>query len=105
MHHALGAFLVIAGPVGIPIRLFHQLLEGLRITLADQVARPLPAEIVARRVAPWRAMVFLVARQEVEEERGLAERPVAALAAPENVAEQLLGLQPAEEMLLVGSAL
>src|SRR6185312_2881684 len=106
MHHALGAFLVIAGAVGIPIGLAHQLGEGLGIALAEQIARALPAEIVARRVAPGRAVVALVAGEEVEEQRGLAERPVlAAVAALEDAAEQLLGLAPIEEMRLVGRAL
>src|SRR5215469_17559949 len=59
MHHAVGAFLVIARAVGIPIRLFHQLLEAVGVPLAEQVARPLPAEIVAARVAPRRAVIGL----------------------------------------------
>src|SRR5437764_178293 len=66
VHHALGAFLVIAGAVGIPVRLFHQLLEALRIALTEEVAGTLPAEIVARRVAPRRAVIGLIAGQEIE---------------------------------------
>src|SRR5437588_11225071 len=50
-------------------------------------------------------MVFLVAGEEIEKERGLAELPFVALAAAEDVAEELLGLAPAEEMRLVGGAL
>src|SRR5712691_12611686 len=105
VHHAIGAFLVVAGAVGIPIGLFHQLLEGLRITFAEQVAGALPAEIVARRVAPRGAMVGLVARQKIEEQGGLVERPARSVAvrlAFEDLAEQLLGAPAAEKMLLVG---
>src|SRR5471030_1734209 len=98
MDHAIGAFLVVAGAVGIPVGLVHQLLEGFGVALAEQIAGALPAEVVARRVAPRRAMVFLIARKEVEEERRLAERPFVALAAAEDVAEQLLGLAATEEM-------
>src|SRR6476469_10238104 len=106
MHHAVGAFLVIAGAVGIPVGLFHQLLEGLGVAFAQQVTGPLPAEDGAGRIAPRRAVVTLVAGQEVEEQAGLAERPLfAAPAAAEDVAEQVLGAVAVEEVLLVGRAL
>src|SRR6185436_15726090 len=92
MHHAIGALLIIADAVGIPVGGLHQLLEGLGIAFADQVAGLLPAEHGAGRIAPRRAVVGLVAGQEVEEQAGLAERPfLAAVAALEDVAEQLLG--------------
>src|SRR6266404_4085833 len=57
VHHAVGALLVIPGAVGVPIGIFHKLLEGLRIALSEKIAGPLPAEIVPRRVAPRRAAV------------------------------------------------
>ena len=51
-------------------------------------------------------MIGLVAGEEVEEQARLVERPfLAAVAAPEDVAEQLLGRRAVEEMLLVGRAL
>src|SRR6185312_16210701 len=86
MHHAVGALLVIAGAVAVPIGLLHQLAEALGIAFAEQVAGALPAEHVARRVAPGRAAIGLVAGEEVEEERRLGEAPLLALAALEDLA-------------------
>src|SRR5690606_32081575 len=84
----------------------HQILEGLRVAFAEEVARALPAEDGTRRVAPGGAAIGLVAGEEVEEERGLAERPFpAAVAAAEDLAEELLRLLAIEEVLLVGRAL
>ena len=92
MHHAVGALLVIAGAVRVPVRLVHQLAKRLRVAFAEQIAGALPAEDVARRIAPRRALVFLVAGEKIEEQARLAERPRrAAAAALEDVAEQLLG--------------
>ncbi len=51
-------------------------------------------------------MVSLVAGEEIEEQPGLVESPfAAAVAAPENRSEQLLGGGAIEKMLLVGGAL
>src|SRR5215470_8787224 len=82
VHHALRAFFVIAGAVGVPIGLLHQLLEGLRKALAKQIARPLPAKIIARRIAPRGAVIGLVAGEKIEEQTGLVERPGAPAAPP-----------------------
>src|ERR1051326_4157524 len=102
VNHAIGAFGVVAGSVGIPVRLLQELAKGFRITLAEQVARTLPAEHGPGRIAPGRAMVLLVAGQEVEKQSGLAERPsFAAAAATEDVAEQLFGLLAVQEMFLI----
>ena len=81
VHHAVGALLVVAGAVGVPVGFFHQLLEGLGVAFAEQVAGPLPAEHGARRVAPRRAVIGLVAGEEIEEQARLAERPGLAAAA------------------------
>src|SRR5579864_1167504 len=105
MHHAIGAFLVIAGAVAVPIGRFHQLLEGLRIAFAKEVARALPAEICPRRVAPGRAVIILVAGEKIEEQPRLRERPFRAVLRAEDAAEQLLGLAAVEEMRLIGRAL
>src|SRR6185437_6809725 len=101
VHHALGAFLVIAGAVGIPVRFLHQLLEALRIALAEQVAGTLPAEIIARRIAPRRAAIALIAGEEIEEQARLIERPALAVLALEDFAEQLLRTAAAEEVGLI----
>ena len=69
MGHAVGAFFVAAGAVGVPVGVFHQFVEGLGVAFAEQIARLLPAEDVARRHAPRRAVEFLVAGEEVEEHR------------------------------------
>src|SRR5690242_17231836 len=101
MHHAVRAFLVIADAVGVPVGLLHQLLEGLGIAFAEQIAGPLPSEDRASRIAPRRAVIGLIAGEEIEEHRGLAERPaLAALAARENPPEQILGLLAVEEVFL-----
>ena len=105
MRHAVRAFLVLAGAVGIPVRGFHQFLKGLGVAFAQQVAGLLPAEDVARRHAPGRAVIGLVAGEEIEEQVRVDEIPVLALAHAEHLAEQLLGLAPAQEVLLVGRAL
>src|SRR5438067_1558155 len=105
VHHALSAFLVIAGAVGVPVSLLHQLLEGFRITFAEQIARALPAEIVAGRIAPRRATVGLITGQEIEKQARLIEGPALAVLPSENVAEQFLRTTAAEEMRLIGGTL
>src|SRR5690348_15190000 len=105
MDHAVGALLIVAGAVLVPLGGLHQLPERLGVALAQQVAGPLPAEHVARGLAPRRASVALVAGEEVEKEGGLVEPPVLALSPAEDVAEQLLRLATVEEVLLVGGAL
>src|SRR5258708_36541843 len=92
VHHAIGALLVIARSVGIPIRLFHEFTKTSGIAFAKQITGPLPAENVARRIAPRRAAIGLIAGQEIEEQARLTERPRASTApAPEYVATKLLG--------------
>src|ERR1700746_990002 len=54
VHHAIGALLVIPGAVSVPVGIFHEFLEGLRVALAEQITGPLPAEIVSCRIAPGR---------------------------------------------------
>src|SRR3954447_11727965 len=106
VHHAVGAFLVIADAVLVPIGVFHQLLEGFRVPFAEQVAGLLPAEDAAQRHAPRRAFVGLVAREEIEEQLGLGEFPIlAAVAARKDIAEQFAGALAVEEVLLVRRAL
>ena len=87
MRHAVGALLVAAGAVRIPVGRVHQFLERARIALAQQVARLLPAEDVARRHAPRRAVIGLVAGEEIEEEAGVHELPALAAAVGEDLAE------------------
>jgi len=105
MRHAVRAFFVAAGAVGVPVGGLHQFRERLGVAFAEQVARLLPAEDVARRHAPRRAVEFLVAGEEVQKHAGMGQVPVLALAEREDVAEQLLGLAPRQEMLLVGRPL
>src|SRR4029077_12189607 len=104
--HAVGAFLVIAGAVAVPLGLFHQFFEGLGVAFAEQITRPLPAEHGACRSATRRAVIGLIAGEEIEEEARLEDRPFAvALRQFEHIAEQLLGSRAVQEMLLVGRAL
>jgi hypothetical protein len=52
------------------------------------------------------AFIRTVARQEVEEQRRVGELPLLrAVAALEELAEQVLGLLAVQEMLLIGGAL
>src|SRR5690606_13538051 len=91
VHHAIGAFFVIAGAVIIPIRLPHHLIERLRIPFAEKVARALPAEHRPGRITPGRTAVLLIAGKEIEKEARLVEAPApTAIAMPEDRAEQLL---------------
>src|SRR6185437_10506249 len=105
MRHAVRAFFVTAGAVGVPVGRLHQLLEGFDVAFAEQVTGLLPAEHVSGRHAPRRAVEFLIAGQEVEEHARMGEIPLLALAEREHLPEQLLGLAPRQEMLLVGRAL
>ena len=105
MGHAVGAFLVATGSVGVPVRRFHQLLVGRDVAFAEQIAGLLPAEDVARRHAPGRAVIFAVAGEEVEEQGRMHQLPLLALAEREDAAEQLLGLATVEEVVLVGRPL
>src|SRR5208283_4364113 len=70
-----------------------------------QIARLLPAENVARRHTPRRAVEFLVAGKEVEEHGGMRQVPFFAFAEGKDCAEQLLGLAPIEEVLLIRRSL
>src|SRR5229473_3119192 len=92
MRHAVRAFLVAAGAVGIPVGGLHQLAERFGVAFAEQIAGLLPAENVARRHAPRGAMIGLVAGEEVEEQVRMDEGPALVLAARKDVAEQLLGV-------------
>src|SRR5579883_952265 len=103
MHHAISAFFVIARPVTVPIRGFHQFLKGFGIAFAEQVARPLPAEDIACRVAPRRAVIGAIAGKEVEKQCRLIEcpTPLAPVFTRENLPEQLLRATAVKEMLLI----
>src|SRR5579885_467665 len=82
MHHAIGALRISAGAVPVPFGLLQQRLEAGGITLAhQQVAGFLPAEHVARRIAPRRAVIGFVAGQEIEVQARLVEAPAAAVPA------------------------
>ncbi len=50
-------------------------------------------------------MKFLIAGEEIEEQAGMRQIPVLALAEREDVAEQFLGLAAAQKMLLIGRPL
>src|SRR5450631_985484 len=92
MGPAVGALLVFAGAVEIPVGGFYQLLVGLGVALAEQVARLLPAEQIAGRHAPRRAVIFAVAGEEIQEQARMHQVPLLALAKREHAAEQFLGL-------------
>src|SRR3974390_2925529 len=68
VHHAVGALLVVAGPVGIPVGFIHQLAKAAGVAFPQQVARSLPAENVAGWIAPRSATVLAVAGEKVKEQ-------------------------------------
>ena len=76
MHHAVGALFVAAGPVAIPCCTAHELLEGLGITILEQITRLLPAEGIVGRIPPGRALVLSLPHQELEKQRGLVKAPI-----------------------------
>src|SRR5262249_61449293 len=93
-----------------PSRVSQEGLERWGIPLGgEQITGPLPAEHVVRRITPGRALISLVARQEVEEQRGMVEAPAhpratfrGAFAPPalEDLAEQPLARTAAQEHVL-----
>src|SRR4029453_3354159 len=63
--HAILALLVAAlAPIILPGRRLHQLREGFRVAVLQEIARPLPPEHVVGRVPPGRALVVLLAHEE-----------------------------------------
>src|SRR5260370_30696590 len=102
MGHAVRAFFVGTGTVGLPIGGLHQLRERLGVAFAQEVARLLPAENVARGHSRRCAMVGVVAGEEIQEQGRMDEVPALALAVGEDLEEQLLGLAAIEEVILVG---
>src|SRR6267142_6930786 len=68
MDHAVGAFLVPAGPVVIPVRVIDELLEGRGVAVLEEVTRLLPAEDIVGGIAPRRALVIHFTHEEVQKE-------------------------------------
>src|SRR3984893_5925974 len=102
VHHAIGALLVVAGTVRVPVGFLHPLAKARRVAFTEQITGTLPTKDVPGRVAPRSAAVFLVAGQEVEEKTRLAERPCARTSATaENVAKKLLGASAGEKVCLI----
>jgi len=105
MDHAVGAFFVIAGAIGVPVGLLHQLLEARRIAFTEKITRPLSAQNCARRIAPRRALIGSISGKKIEEKLRWVERPgLAAFAQRKNLPEEGFGFFAIEEMLLVGRA-
>src|ERR1700676_1124843 len=103
VHHAIGALLVVAGTVRVPVGFLHQLAKAGRVAFTEQITGTLPTKDVPGGVAPRRAAVFLVAGQEVEKKTRLAERPRARTSATaENAAKKLLGASAGEKVRLIG---
>src|SRR5262249_24438831 len=76
MHHTVLALVVAAlAAVLLPLRVFHQFPERLRVTFLQQITRFLPAENVVRGVAPGRALKVVLALEEYQEQRREVELP------------------------------
>src|SRR5437764_13985715 len=107
MRHAVVAARAAPRSVALPVGLVHQGAEARGVSLVgEQVARPLPAEDVVGGIAPGRALIGLVAGQEIEEQPRMIERPALAAsscaASPEDLAEQPLARATPEEHVLAG---
>ena len=101
--HAVVAARIAADAVAVPLRVLHQRAKARRIALVrHQIARPLPAEYVVGRIAPRRALVALVAGEEIQVQRRVVEQPAPPRlpAAREDFAEQLLAVGAAEKHVL-----
>src|SRR4029450_1131843 len=91
VHHAVLALFVAAlAPVVLPGRGLHQLLEGLRVAVLEEITGTLPPAHVAGGVAPRGALVVVLAHEEAGEARRLVEAP-AALRVRQDVGEELMG--------------
>src|SRR5262249_35306948 len=100
-HHAGRALLVAdAPPIVFPPRGLEQLLEGRGVSFLQEVAGPLPAEYVVRRVAPRSALEVLLAHEELQEQRRLVEPP-AALGIREDLREELVRALAHEDEILI----
>ena len=104
MDHAVGALLVPAGPVVVPVRVLDELPEGRGVAVLEQITRLLPAENVVRGIAPWRALVVHLAHEEVQKERRLVEPPV-FLGRVQDAREHLPRPLSLEKVLLIGRLL
>src|SRR5208283_967967 len=104
VRHAVVAARISADTVAIPVGVLDERAIRRRIAfIGQQIARSLPAEYVVRRIAPWRALVALVAGEKIQEKSGMIERPGdAGGAAPalEDLAEQLLAGAASQEHVL-----
>ena len=67
MGHAVGALGIFGVAMLVPVGLLHQGLEGGRIAFVhQQITGLLPAKDIAGGVAPWCAIIALIARQEIQ---------------------------------------
>jgi hypothetical protein len=104
--HAIGTFFVVGGSVLVPICALHQLLEALGVAFTQKIAGALPAEDGARRVAPRRAPVGLIASQKIKEQLRLKQRPCASSwRTAEDLPKQLFRVRAMEKVLLVRGTL
>src|ERR1700683_2526190 len=70
MRHAVVAARVLADAVLFPLGVIDQRAVARRVSLiGEQVAGPLPAEYVVRRIAPGRALIGLIAGEKIQEQR------------------------------------
>src|SRR5439155_19503886 len=81
------------------------LFERLNVAFAEEITGLLPAEHIARRHAPWSAVILTVAGEKIEKQARMHQVPFLAFAEGEDPAEQLLGLAAVQEVLLVGRTL
>ncbi len=106
--HAVVAPCIPADAIPAPVRVFDQrAVTGSVSLVGHEVTRPLPAEDVVGRVAPGRALIGLIAGQEVEKQARVIESPAppALPAAPEDLAKQALARGASEEYVVTRSVL
>src|SRR5271156_3218838 len=104
MRHAVVATGILADTVPLPLRILDERLVSRGIALVgEQVAGPLPAEQVVCGIAPRRALIGLIAGEEIQEQAGMIEGPGLARRAPaalEDLAKELFARMPPQEYVL-----
>src|SRR5437016_2550178 len=105
MGHAVRAARIASASVLLPLSRFDELLIGAGVSIAHEIAWPLPTENRVTRDTPGGAIEVDLSLEKIEEERRMIEPPLLTFPTGEGVAEDLSRYLDAQKMLLVGSFL
>src|SRR5665213_864554 len=103
--HAVVAPRVLADAIVLPLRTVDQRSIGWRVAfIRKQIAGPLPAEYVKRRIAPRRTLVALIAGEKIEKQRRVIEGPLgtgrAVGTAAKDLAEEIFARRSTQKHIL-----